>query len=83
MNASENLRVTERFTRVGPATIQYEVTFNDPATWTKPWTMMAPLKQVREQIYEYACHEGNSGLAGILAGARAEERKAADATKRR
>ena len=72
--ASENLRLTERFTRIGPKTINYEVTFNDPATWTKPWTLMIPLKHTDDLVYEYACHEGNSGLEFILKGARAEER---------
>jgi hypothetical protein len=76
MNASEHLRVTERYTRVGPTAIKYEVTFDDPATWTKPWTLMIPLTQSTEHIYEYACHEGNTGLEGILAGARAEEKRA-------
>ena len=81
MDASENLRVTERYTRVSPTTIKYEVTFNDPATWSKPWTLMIPLKQAKEHKYEYACHEGNSGLEGILAGARAEEKRAGQAAK--
>jgi hypothetical protein len=79
MGASEKLHVVERLRRVGPTTLQHEVTFEDPATWTKPWTLMVPLKQVDEKMFEYACHEGNSGLAGILAGARAEEKRAAEA----
>jgi hypothetical protein len=74
--ASEDLKLTERFTRVGPNTLHYEVTVDDPRTWTRPWTFMIPLKRTDERIYEYACHEGNSGLAGILAGARAEEAEA-------
>jgi hypothetical protein len=80
--ATENLRVIERFTRVGPKTIKYEITASDPATWTKPWTAMIPLKGTDDRIYEMACHERNIGLMGILAGARAEE-KAADETTRR
>ena len=83
MGATENLRVTERFTRVTPTTINYEVTFNDPSTWTKPWTLMVPLKQTQEQIYEYACHEENKGMVGILAGARAEERRKAEETAKK
>jgi hypothetical protein len=75
-NASEHLHIIERFTRVGPKTINYEVTLDDPETWVKPWTLMIPLKRTDDHIYEYACHEGNSGLAGILSGARAEERRA-------
>ena len=74
--SSEKLRVTERFTRTGPQTLKYEITINDPGTWTKPWSLMIPLKASDHPIYEYACHEGNTGLAGILAGARAEERAA-------
>jgi hypothetical protein len=78
MNATDKLHVIERFTRVGPTTLNYEITFDDPATWTKPWTLMIPLKHTDEAIYEYACHEGNSGLEGILAGARAEEKRASE-----
>jgi hypothetical protein len=75
--SSEKLHVTERFSRTGPETLQYEITVDDPGTWTKPWSLMIPLKQSLKPVYEYACHEGNEGLAGILAGARAEERAAA------
>ncbi len=75
--ASDQLHLIERFTRVGPKTIHYEVTIDDPATWTRKWTLMIPLKHTDDRIYEYACHEGNSALAGILAGSRAEERQAA------
>lgn len=75
--ASDKLVITERYTRVSTNTLNYEVTINDPDTWTKPWTFMIPLRHTDEKIYEYACHEGNSSLAGILAGARAEERAAA------
>jgi hypothetical protein len=74
IGTSDKLKVTERFTRIGPKTINYEVTMNDPATWTKPWTLMIPLKHTDEEVYEYACHEGNSGMTGILAGARALEK---------
>jgi len=74
--SSEKLHVTERFTRSGPETLQYQITINDPETWTKPWSLMIPLQRTSDQIYEYACQEGNIGLEGILAGARAEERAA-------
>jgi len=74
--SSEKLHVIERFTRTGPESLKYEITINDPETWTKPWSLMIPLKHSSSPIYEYACHEGNVGLAGILAGARAEERAA-------
>jgi hypothetical protein len=74
--ASDKLVITERYTRVSANTLNYEVTINDPETWTKPWTLMVPLRHTDEKIYEYACHEGNSSLAGILAGARVEEQAA-------
>lgn len=72
--SAEHLHTVERFTRVGPDTIHYEVTVDDPTAWTAPWTVMIPLKQSPDQIYEFACHEGNVGMEGILAGARALER---------
>jgi hypothetical protein len=75
MNASEKLHVIERFTRTAPDVLQYQVTIDDPETWTKPWTVLIPLRHSRDAIYEYACHEGNYGLVGILAGARAEDAK--------
>jgi hypothetical protein len=74
--SSEKLHVIERFSRTGPENLKYEITIDDPGTWTKPWSLMIPLKQTSQRIYEYACHEGNEGLAGILAGARAEEKAA-------
>jgi hypothetical protein len=75
--SSEKLHVIERFSRTGPDSLKYEITIDDPGTWTKPWSLMIPLKHSPTPIFEYGCHEGNSGLAGILAGARAEEQAAA------
>jgi hypothetical protein len=73
--ASEHLTVTERFTLAGTNTLLYEATFDDPATWTRPWTVAFPRKRdSRGAVYEYACHEGNYGLANILSGARAADR---------
>jgi hypothetical protein len=77
--SSEKLHVTERFFRSAPETLTYEITVDDPGTWTKPWSLMIPLRHSPDPVYEYACHEGNEGLAGILAGARADE--AAEAKK--
>ena len=74
--SSEKLHITERITRQDAETIRYEITVNDPDTWTKPWSVMIPLQRSAQPVYEYACHEGNIGLAGILAGARADEAKA-------
>ena len=71
--SSEKLHVIERFSRSGPDTLKYEITIDDPETWTKPWSLMIPLKHSPNPVYEYACHEGNIGMIGILAGARAEE----------
>ena len=78
---SDNLHVTERLTRVGPTTLNYEVTINDPTTYSQPWTVMIPLMGTDDAIYEYACHEGNIGMDGILSGHRAEERAAATTTE--
>ena len=72
--SSESLQLVERFTRVSPDTIEHEVTMNDPATWTKPWTVMLRLKLTDDPIFEYACHEGNYAMPGILGGARVEEK---------
>jgi hypothetical protein len=71
---SERLRVTEKFRRVAEDTVEYTVTLDDPGTWSRPWTLMIPLKQTGEAFFEFACHEGNYGLAAILSGARAQER---------
>ena len=75
--ASDNLHIVERLTRVGPKTLNYEVTITDPTTWTRPWTVMIPLMGSDDAIFEYACHEGNIGMEGMLAGHRAEERETA------
>ena len=75
--STNNVKLTERFTRVSPEFIHWQITVDDPATWTQPWTFMIRLKKTDGLIYEYACHEGNYAMEGILAGARAEEAKAA------
>jgi hypothetical protein len=73
--ASDALRVTERFTRTGPDTIQYQATVTDPKTWTAPWTVSFPLERDDAYgFYEYACHEGNNAMRNILSGARASEK---------
>jgi hypothetical protein len=72
---SEKLTLVERFTPVGPKTLRWEATVNDPETWTRPFTFTMPLTRDDGQpIFEYACHEGNRGLEHILQAARAEER---------
>jgi hypothetical protein len=76
--ASENLRLTERFTRIDRDTIEYRFTVDDPGTWTRPWTVTFPLVRSDGAMYEYACHEANYGLGNILKNARATERAAQD-----
>jgi hypothetical protein len=78
-----NMHLTERFTRTGPDTLIYEFTVNDPTTWTRPWTAQVPMAKNPEPMYEYACHEGNYALPGILAGARADEKRAAEEAARK
>ena len=80
--SSENLHVTERLSRTDADTLKYEITIDDPVTWTKPWSLMIPLHHSNDPVFEYACHEGNEGMVGILAGARAEEAAAAKAQKK-
>ena len=72
--AGGNLHLVERFTRRDDDTLEYRFTVTDPTTWTRPWTVSYPMTRTGEPIYEYACHEGNYGLANILSNARAEER---------
>jgi len=72
--AAENLHLIERFTRVGPGEIDYRVTIEDPTTFSKPWTVAIPYVNTGEDLFEYACHEGNYGMEGILSGAREEEK---------
>jgi len=80
---SVTAHITEKFSRVGANTLKYEVTVNDPATYTKPWTAVLYWKaETKDQIYEYACHEGNEAMAGTLSGYRAQEKAAADAAKK-
>jgi hypothetical protein len=74
VGASDKLRTTEKFRRVAVDTLEYYVTFDDPAVWSRPWTLMIPLKMTGEAMFEYACHEGNYGLPAILRGAREQER---------
>jgi hypothetical protein len=75
--SSENMRLTERFTRVAEDVIRYQFTVDDPATWARPWSAEVPMKKTIGPLFEHACHEGNYSLPNILAGARAEEKRAA------
>ncbi len=75
--ASQNMKLVERFTRTAPETVMYEFTVDDPSAFTKPWTAQIPMKKTEGPIIEYACNEGNYAMEGMLAGARADEKKAA------
>jgi len=75
MGSHENLHLTERITRASADVLNYEFTVNDPTTWTATWTGMIPLKAKNENIYEYACHEGNEAIPDMLRGHRMEERE--------
>jgi hypothetical protein len=66
------MNVVERFTRVDADTVTYAFTVDDPFTWMRPWTVEFPLSSMEGEIYEYACHEGNYSIAGVLGGARVD-----------
>ena len=69
-DSTPNMRLIERITRVGQDTLAYEFTVDDPDTWSSPWTALIPMRRLNNRIFEYACHEGNRGLHGVLAGIR-------------
>jgi len=79
LSGDENLNLIERFRRLDANTLSYEYTIDDPTIWTRPWTVSMTLWKSDEQMYEYACHEGNYGMSGILSAARAEEKVTSDA----
>ena len=72
--SSEQLRMVERFTRLDADTVRYELTVSDPVAFEAPWTLENALRRSDNPMFEFACHEGNYSMGGILAGARAEER---------
>jgi hypothetical protein len=78
----EHLRLVERFRRSAPDILLYQVTVHDPTTFARPWTIELPARASEGEIYEYACHEGNYGLEGILRGHRAEEKRAIQTAKK-
>ena len=69
------MHLIERFTRIDPDTVAYEFTVTDPTVYTAPYTVMMPMRRLDGVLCEYACHEGNIGLAGILGGARELEKQ--------
>ena len=74
----KSFKLTERFTRIGKDRVDYQFTVDDPATFTKPITVLVPMIRADGDLYEYACHEGNYGMGNILSGARKEESDAAE-----
>ena len=80
---STHLKLIERFKPIGPTTVEWSVTFDDPHTWVRPWAFVMNLtKDASKPVYEYACHEGNYGMSNILSAARADETKASSASSR-
>ena len=71
--SDQNLRLIERFRRTAADTLEYTFTVDNPTMWTRPWTAVINWKQAKGELYEYACHEGNYSLPGMLTGARADE----------
>ena len=80
--STEKLHVIERFTRTGEETIKYEFTVEDPSAWAKPWSAEINWAKTAGPIFEYACQEANYGMANNLSGARATEKKAAEAANK-
>lgn len=79
--ATTNLHLTERFTRVDADTLRYEFTVDDPATWTSKWGASIPMTKTDQLMFEYACHEANYALAGVLQGARYQEKHPGETPK--
>ena len=81
--ASSRLKTIERFRPTSKNTIEWSITFDNPSTWVKPWTFgMRLTRDDQQPVFEYACHEGNEGLRGILSAARAAEKVQAAAPAR-
>jgi hypothetical protein len=81
--ASENLKVTERFTRADADTINYKFTVDDPTVFTQPFSGEVPFEKLDDLVFEYACHEGNYAMSNILSGARSQERATEEAAKKK
>jgi hypothetical protein len=77
--ANVNLKLTERYRRVGPGRVELLLTVDDSTVWTKPWTVKLALRPSEGDLIEYACHEGNYGLRNILEVARDEDKAASTA----
>jgi hypothetical protein len=81
--SAENMTFVERFTRIGPKTLRWDVTVTDPTIWERPWTATVMLRSSPDPIFEMACHEGNEGMTGALSGHRAHERAGVTPVPRR
>lgn len=79
--ATQDTHVVERFSRLDETTLLYEFTVEDPATWTRPWSAEVPMSLSQDQVWEFACHEGNYGMDGILAGHRSDELRATQGSR--
>ena len=79
--SSRDTFLVERFRRMDPDTVMYEFTVEDPNNYTRPWTAMIPLRRTDGPLFEYACHEGNIGMHGIMAGARRKNTQAVTSTR--
>ena len=79
VGSGKNMHLTERFTRISESRLVYEYTINDPTTFTKPFTVAIPMRSTEDQIFEYACHEGNYAMEGMLKGARIMEKEQSSA----
>src|SRR5262245_17567403 len=77
LGSGENLHLVERFARTDADTLLYEFTVDDRASFVKPWTVSMASTKIDGPIFEFACHEGNYGMTGVLSAARSEEKKAA------
>jgi hypothetical protein len=74
IGSADDMKLIERFTRIDARTLQYEFTVHDPSTFARPFTAKFPMNWNDQQIYEFACHEGNYGLTNILRGGRVADR---------
>lgn len=81
LGASTDLRTIERLKLIGPKTVEWLVTFVDPSTWARPWTLALNFTRTESPPFEYACHEGNLALRNILISARVDETAAAEAAR--
>ena len=78
VTSTQNMTLVERFTRLDDDTLEYTFTVTDPDTWASDWTASMPMRRTENPLFEYACHEGNYSMEGILSGHRADERRAAE-----